>query len=380
MDDSDKPFDLAMDALMERVEVTLAATGDAFPYFADLETGAWKTTDDGNWCGGHWIGLLWLAAEHAEDSQAANRYAAAARTHTESMREYMPRASMFCGMNFHLAGFGGYDVTGDRGLFGLGLDGADAMIDAYDESARQVPLGELNIRGPEQFRGPESNHGPPGDRIGAVDAIHTSVPVLWRAYDETGDTRFRDLAVSHADRHLDWYARDDGSSWHHAVFDRETGDLERQYNELAIGDDTCWARGQGWHVAGLARAYAETSSDRYLETVRDSVAYHREHSPPDGVPHWDYAAPENEPRDTSAAALVAYGLSSLPDSSKTSDLRQYGRELLETLSNEYIVTDDSPNRGAVLHGCFNRPGRYADDNELLWTDYYVAATIAGLRS
>ena len=370
-----------LNALVGRVDATLAATDDAFPYFADPDTGEWTTTPDGNWCGGHWVGLLRLAAERADDPEEARRFADAARDHTETVCGYVPRDSMFCGMNLHYAGFRGYDATGDRALFGLGLEAADATADAFDESARQVPLGELEIRGPEQFRGPESDHGPSGDCIGAVDAVYTSLPVLWRAYGETGNTRFRDVAVSHADRHLDWYVRDDGSTWHHAVFDPETGELKRQYNELALGDDTCWARGQGWHIAGLARAYAETRAGRYLTVLHDAVAYHRRNAPADGVPYWDYAADGDEPRDTSAAALVAYGLTRLPDADETTDLRAYGRQVFASLVDGYLVTDpDAPNYGAVLHGCFNRPGEYAANHELLWTDYYVAETAAQLLS
>lgn len=368
----------ALDALLARVDSTLSQTSEAFPYFADPTTGEWVTTDDGNWCGGHWVGLLWLAATHADGDDAA-RFEKAARAHTERMRSYMPRNSMFCGMNFHYAGFGGYDAGGDRSHYALGLEGADAMVAAYHEGARQIPLGELAIRGPEQFRGPTSDHGPKGDRIAAVDNVYTALPVLWRAFEETGNPIFRDVAVSHADRHLDWFLREDGSIWHHAVFDRETGELQRQYNELALSDETCWARGQGWNVAGLAVAYDASSSSRYLDALKRSVRFHRTYSLEDGVPLWDYEADEGEPRDTSAAALIAYGLLQLPRTDGTNSLRRYGRELLETLVTDYLVTDpEAPNYGAVLSGCFNRPGGYGDDNELLWTNYYVTATVARL--
>jgi unsaturated chondroitin disaccharide hydrolase len=91
---------------------------------------------------------------------------------------------------------------GERSLFGVGLTGADAMVAAFHEGAKQIPLGELAIKGPKEFRGPESDHGPPGTQIGAVDNIYTALPVLWRAYEETGNPEFRDVAVAHADRHL----------------------------------------------------------------------------------------------------------------------------------------------------------------------------------
>ncbi|MFB6136207.1 MAG: glycoside hydrolase family 88 protein [Halobacteriaceae archaeon] len=368
----------ALDAVVERVDATLAETGAAFPYVRDPGE-RWETTDDGNWCGGHWVGLLWLAHERTGEA----RFAAAAREHAETLRQSMPRESMFCGMNFHYAGFRAYDVTGDRRAFGLGLEGADAMADYYHEGARQVPLGTLGIVGPEQFRGPASDHGPSGDRIAAVDDVYTALPVLWRAYRETGDPGFRDVAVSHADRHLDWFVRDDGSTWHHAVFDPETGALERQYNELAHGDDTCWARGQGWNVAGLARAYRETGADRYRDALERTVAYHREHAPEDGVPRWDYEVPdpEGEPRDTSAAALVAYGLTRLPDDDRVADLRAYGERVLDSLLADYLVTEADADEpvGTVLHGCFNAPGGYATDSELVWTTYYLARALAARR-
>lgn len=371
----------ALSAVLGRVAVTLDETGTAFPYVYDRERAAWETTDDGNWCGGHWIGLLWLAASHADDAESSDRFEAAARSHTETMRDAMPRDSMFCGMNFTYAGFRGFDHSGDRTLFGVGLEGADAMVDAFDEGARQVPLGKLAIRGPEQFRGPESDHGPPGDRIGAVDNLYTAVTALWRAYDEVGDPRFRDVAVSHADRHLDWYIRDDGRTWHHAVFDEE-GRLDRQYNELAHSDETCWARGQGWSIAGLAAAYAATSAGRYLRALEANVEYYRTHAPDDLVPRWDFEVPdpETEPRDTSAAALAAYGLLRyLPATERTADLRTTGRDILDSLVESYLVTDPAdPAYGRVEHGCFNRPGGYATDTELVWTTYYLAETLTSV--
>lgn len=368
----------ALTALCERTATILDATGERFPYVYDREADGWETTANGNWCGGHWIGLLWLAAAETEAEATSDRFERAAREHTETMRSYMPRDSMFCGMNFNYAGFRGYDHIGDRSLFGLGLEGADAMTALFDEGARQIPLGKLAIKGPEQFRGPESAHGPPGDRLGAVDNLYTAVSILWRAFDEVGDPTFRDVAVSHADRHVDWYVREDGRTWHHAVFDEE-GTLVRQYNELAHSDETCWARGQGWSIAGLAAAYAATDAARYRRALESNVEYYRENTPTDLVPHWDFEVPDpaSEPRDSSAAALTAYGLLALlPDDESVADLRAVGLQILDSLVSSYLVTDPSdPAYGRVQHGCFNRPGNYAVDTELIWTAYYLAETL-----
>lgn len=366
----------ALDALLDRVDTTLAETGTRFPLVADPDTGKWETTTDGNWCGGHWIGLLWLAAAHRDDTT----FERAAREHTHVLRESMPRATMFFGMNAHYAGFRGYDYTHDRSLFGLGLEGADAMVSLFDQSARQVPSGTLDIEGGDSFVGSDD----PDTRFTttAVDNVYTALPVLWRAYDETGDRTFLATAVSHADRHLDWFIDDDGRTCHHARFDGETGELTDQWNDLAYSDETCWARGQGWNLAGLARAFDETGAGRYLDGLERTLDYYLARVPDDLVPYWDFEAPEvpNAPRDTSAAALAAYGLSRIErDGRRAADLRETGERILASLLDDYVVTDpDDDRRGAVCHGCYDKPGEYATDNELIWTDYYVAFAVDAL--
>jgi unsaturated chondroitin disaccharide hydrolase len=368
----------ALDRMLARVRGTLDVLGTgAFPYYADPDAGEWTTTADGNWCGGHWIGMLWTARERTGDS----RYTVAARALTDRALEGLVERAMFYGLNCHYAGFRAYDATGEEAHREIGLRGADAMIEYFHEGARQIPLGTQPIASPApEFRGPDDEGGPSGDRLGAVDALYVAVPVLWRAYRETGDPVYRETAVAHADRHLDWYVRPDGSTWHHAEFDPETGDLVRQYNELARSDDTCWARGQGWCIAGLAVAYRETGAQRYLDALRRVIEYYRGHSPPDLVPHWDFEHPERPevPRDTSAAGLAAYGLLDLPEEAATAGLRETGEEILASLLADYLTpvdpADDRP-PGMVLEGCYNGPTGFADRNELIWTDYYLLRTL-----
>ncbi|POG54289.1 glycoside hydrolase family 88 protein [Haloferax marisrubri] len=371
-----------LDAIVHRIGTTLNDVEPEFPYFADPETGEWETTPDGDWCGGHWIGLLRLAADVTDNDAQADRFNSAADEYTDTLVGELPETTMFRGMNLLYAGFRGYDTTGRRDLFGLGLAGADAMVANYNEQARQIPLGDFQIRGPDNFRGAETEDEPSGLYIGAVDNVYTALPVLWRAFEETGDPVFRDVAISHADRHLDWYIKDDGSTWHHAMFDESDGSLGRQYNELAASDQTCWGRGQGWNIAGLARAYTETGAERYLNALVATTNYYTEHAPEDLVATWDIELDaETEPRDTSAAALAAYGLCRLPDVPECENLRGTGAEILDSLLESYLVTDeDDERRGMVRHGCFNKPGEYVTDNGLVWTDYYVAYTLWSLLS
>jgi unsaturated chondroitin disaccharide hydrolase len=373
----------ALDAILHFVEYTLPRLEDRFPLVGDTETGEWETTADGNWCGGHWVGLLWLASERSTSD--GPEYESAAKSLAELVDDAIPRDTMFYGLNAEHAGFRGYDATGDRELFAFGLRGADAMADLFHLMARQVQSGDYDIAGPDGFREEDTSHHdsgcPESTGLCAVDNVFTALPVLWRAYRETGKEHFRDLAVAHADRHIDWFVRSNGSTWHHATFDARTGALRDRDNAMGNSDDSCWARGFGWHVAGLARAYRETGAERYLSVLEQSLDYYRSNTPDDGIPHWDFeveATPET-PRDTSAAALVAYGLCQLPDIEATASLRTVGASVLSSLVSHYLLTDAGESRrGLVTDGCYNMPSNYATDNALIWTQYYVGAALDAL--
>jgi unsaturated chondroitin disaccharide hydrolase len=113
------------------------------------------------------------------------------------------------------------------------------------------------------------------------------------------------------------------------------------------------------------------------------LKYYVEHSPDDLVPYWDFEAPAilDAVRDTSAAAITACGLLQLPRISQTEEYRDLGKRIIASLVENYLITDEENDRyGMVLHGCYDRPSEYAIDNELIWTNYYVAKALRTLGS
>lgn len=322
-------------------------------------------------------------SEHADRTAATGRFSIAAREYTDRYLAEGDVSWMFAGMSFCHGGFQSYDVTRHRIAYGLGFMGADAMLELFDEQARQIPIGDIDIEGPEEEFGFGEDSDVSGRTVAAVDNIYVTLPVLWRAYEETGDPEFRDVAISHADRHLDWFIRDDGRTWNGVRFDPDTGRVDYHFNVLAYSDDTCWARGQAWNIAGLAHAYAHTGAPRYHTALTRSIEYYVEHAPDDLVPYWDFEAPTipDAVRDTSAAAITACGLLQLPQGERTAEYRDLGERILDSLVEDYLVLDEGDDRyGMVLHGCYDRPSEYAIDNELVWTDYYVAKALWTLGS
>ncbi len=298
----------ALDLLVARTATILDSVGDRFPLFAQaVAPGTWETTEDGNWCAGYWIAMLFLAARHSGDAKRCDRFKQAAYDRIPAMLS-QPTDNLFAGLNHYYAGYVGFDLTGDEKLKKTGLRGACAMRELFNEKSLQIPIGHY-ATAPNFTQKFQATM--PLDRryLAAVDAIHTSVPVLFRAFEETGDPRFRDVAISHVERHLSWHVRPDGSTIQMTAFNPETGVPTGRHNPLAADADGCWSRGFGWHIAGLAASLEFTGNPDLRTALTRAANYYLAHVDGKLVPVWDFTVRDEEaPYDTSAAAVSAYGL------------------------------------------------------------------------
>jgi len=64
------PWTEALARMHGRIARTAASVTDGFPHFADPVTGIWTTSPGGDWTGGFWNGMLWLAARYGEDPRS----------------------------------------------------------------------------------------------------------------------------------------------------------------------------------------------------------------------------------------------------------------------------------------------------------------------
>jgi len=284
--------------------------------------------------------------------------------------------NIFAGVNHHIAGFWAHDITGDPALRALGLRGAQAMRELYNPHIRQIPIGMVRLA---PFGDANPEDAPLHNLMDttAVDVIHTSLPVLWRAAAETGDRAFADIAMAHALRHLELHCRPDGSTIQMTRVD-DNGEPVERLNPLGDTLDSCWSRGLAWHIAGLADAYVATGLATFLDPLERSVCYLRA-SCSGGIPAWDLAVPTGT-RDSSAAAITAYGLLRLaarPDADgRVTDLEAEGRRLLHVLIQSCLDSEDAPTGlGGIAHGCYQYPQGVAVDTELIWGDFYTAAAL-----
>lgn len=211
-----------------------------------------------------------------------------------------------------------------------------------------------------------------------------NLELLFAATKLTGDSSFYRIAVTHANTTMKNHFRPDYSSYHVVDYDTLTGNVVKKTTHQGYANESAWSRGQAWGVYGYTMCYRETKNRAYLaqaEHIADYILGHP-NMPKDLVPYWDFNAPNipNEPRDVSAAAVIASGLYELSlYSSKSKKYRTAADKILESLSTPAYTSPVGANKGFILmHSTGSKPSNSEVDVPLNYADYYYLEAL--LRS
>lgn len=204
----------------------------------------------------------------------------------------------------------------------------------------------------------------------------------------TNNPHLAEVATTHALATLDSHIRSDDSTCHVVNFEQQDGSVKERMTNQGYADDSCWSRGQAWAITGYAQCYRWTREPKFLDASRRLAEYFLRRLPADGVPPWDFDAPQPGPKDTSAAMVAAYGMlllfESLPDEIRYLDgaLRIVSGVVASSLSPEATIFTTSTGDEAVdlgghdtilLHATINNyefaPRKWADHG-LVYADYY----------
>ncbi len=191
----------------------------------------------------------------------------------------------------------------------------------------------------------------------------------------SGNNKYRDIAIRHADRTIEEQFRADASSYHVVDYDPQTGEVRRRCTAQGYADESAWARGQAWAIYGYATCFRYTGDKKYLaqaEKVYDFIFSHR-NLPSDLVPYWDFNAPNipNEPRDVSSAAITASALYELYTYNKNEEYRAKADKIVESLSSDAYRAKVGENGGFLLmHSVGSIPHGSNIDVPLNYADYY----------
>lgn len=189
-----------------------------------------------------------------------------------------------------------------------------------------------------------------GDTRGwAIIDCMFNIPLLYWATEETGDPRFRQIALRHSDTAMTAFIRRDGSVNHIVEFDPYEGGVVRTYGGQGYEEGSSWTRGQTWAMYGFLMSYKHTGKAEYLDTAKRIAHYFMANMPEDGIIPVDFRQPP-EPKldDDTAAAIAACGLIELSRSVETYDKHIYLKAALKLLKSLEARSDWTQQSDAII--------------------------------
>ncbi|PTL85853.1 glycoside hydrolase family 88 protein [Vitiosangium sp. GDMCC 1.1324] len=355
------PFRATIPDTLQFAEKQLRATANALPLSAYPSStaldGSWDTTGSGSWTSGFLSGTFWYMYQYTRNPfwrLQAEQW----QTGLESQKfrtDDQDLGFMILDSYGH-----GYRQTGNDTYRQVVLTAAESLAQRFDPN-----LGYIRSRGDlsdtEDFRV-------------IIDTLMNSELLFWGARNG-GGREWYDMAHQHALHVLETHVREDGSTLQTVSIDPRTGTIQEQSKEQGCRWNTTWARGQAWAVYGFTMAYRETHDPRLLQAARRTADYFLQHLPADKVPYWDLEVPHRsqEPRDSSAAAIVASALvelSQLENQPRRAARYWYAaRDILISLSSPAYLTRHKQSRSILRHGTAYKPhDKY--DTGLIQGDYF----------
>jgi len=319
------------------------------------------------WCSGFWPGVLWLDYEASGDEEVARH----ADRYTRSIGEIVKAPVFDHDLGFLvLYSYGnGYRLTKNPEYREIMLNAADSLATLFNPKAGTIcswPSNEKMLGG----------HNTIMDNM-------INLELLFWAAKNGGDRRLYDIAVSHADTTMRYNFRPDGTSYHVAVYDKNTGNFIKACTHQGYADNSMWARGQAWAIYGYTMVYRETHDKKYLDFAQKVTDVYLKNLHADKIPYWDFNDPTIPEcsRDASAACVVASALLELEnyvDEANASIYDTAAKEMLTELSSERYWSASSP--AFLLHSTGHRPAASEIDYSIVYADYYYYEALNRLKN
>ncbi|MEL6133722.1 MAG: hypothetical protein AAFR59_10195, partial [Bacteroidota bacterium] len=322
-----------------------------FPRSWDISHQALVTDPDYVWTSGFYAGCLWQAFALSGDSS----WLPEARQYTWAMEQQRHNTST------HDLGFMLMNSFGQ----GLACEERLEWEKVLQEAAVTLSQRFVPSVGAMQSSGPMSSVTCPV----IIDNLMNLELLFW-ASRYTGDQTYFRMAQQHADFSLKNHQRDDGSTVHVVVWDKE--ETQWKYNLSGQGktEQTTWSRGQAWAIYGFTMVYQYTRETRFLKAAQKAADYWIGALPHAEVPFWDFDIEAGDPpfRDAAAAAIGAVGLLKLAHATGNEQYFEKGRNTLIRLS---LPPYQDPHEPFILsHAVGSVPHTHDVNRPLIYADYY----------
>jgi unsaturated chondroitin disaccharide hydrolase len=298
------PMVRAFELCVHKTRRNIKALADAPKSWSNAADGNYASFDEGfnelgNWTTSFFTGMALLAWRATGDDYFLQQTLRLAPAYREKavIPEFHSHHDM--GFLYSLYSVALYKLTGDPEHREVGLAAADALAQRYNEQGRFIRA--WGQRGTAEQ-----------ENMAIIDCL-MNLPLLYWASEVSGDQKFRNIAIAHADTTLVTFIRPDDSVCHAFRYDLKTGAPLGPDNYCGFGVDTYWARGTTWAIYGFAISYRHTGDRKYLDASLRILRKFMTQLDAEIVPLWDFRLPASEKplRDASAASVAVCAIQEL---------------------------------------------------------------------
>lgn len=327
------------------------------------------TSDYSWWCSGFFPGVLWYLYEVSAQPQLKT-YAELYTSRLEKVKHITYSHDL--GFMLFCSYGNGWRLTHNAAYRDVMLEGARSLATRYKEKIGLMRSWDFNRT---KWQYPV-----------IIDNMMNLEFLLWAA-NEGCEPRYRDMAISHADKTMEHHFRDDFSCYHVVSYDTVTAMPHIKQTHQGYADSSAWARGQAWALYGYTMMYRVTRLPRYLQQACNVADYLMNHPriPKDKVPYWDFDDPAipDVPRDASSAAVMASALidlSQLAGGKFGKKCLKFAQQQIRSLTTDnYLAQPGSNGYFILMHSTGNKPGNSEVDVPLTYADYYYVEALLRLK-
>lgn len=397
---SESSIDMALQFCIKQIGTILPKFTDKFQPAYSINN-FYSPSENDDWTNGFWSGEIWLAYEYLLrkpefDVELFNGEIISSKKLLGKLKDaaliqvdsFYDRIEKKYKVDHHDMGFlyspscvAAYKLTGSQKAREAAIMAADQLITRFHEVGEFIQAwGAMDEEGNYRL---------------IIDCL-LNLPLLFWATIETGDKKYKDIALKHINTALSNVIREDYSTWHTFFFDMKTGKPHHGATCQGYKDASAWARGQAWGIYGLAIGYRYTKKEEYIELFKKVTDFFLKALPDDMVPYWDLEfanwseeeLKENpQPRDSSSASIAACGMLEMARFLDEEDAEKYiniAGKIMDSVYENYAVKDTKTSNGLVLHSTYsnhspyNTCNHYGVDECNSWGDYFYMEALTRL--
>ena len=364
-------IDQAFDKIDKKLARVALRSRDKLPYTENAD----GVHDDHKsnvqlWTNGFWGGLMWMMYEATKNED----YLLTAKRAEELLDPAFGDIEQLhhdVGFMWHLTAGADFRLTGDKVAKNRFLLAAMTLASRYKVSGGYI----------RAWNSPDGV-GNNTDGWTIIDTM-MNLPLLYHASAVIEDDRFKQIAVSHADKAMNDHVRPDGSINHIVRHDLATGEMTGSFGGQGYAVGSCWSRGESWALYGYALSYVYTKDARYLDTAKRVAHYSIANLAMSGwIPLVDFRAPESPVYyDATAGAIMACGLIEIAKAVPEHEQRLYltaALNILKALEEKACSYDED--RDALLLMCSEAYiSNCPPEHNIIYGDFFYTEAILKLK-